>query len=128
MLHCKMSSQILAQLFCSYRDSYHISNSPLKSFIWWFLFLFHLEFKFKKHSNLVYRSQWDILSILLKSVFCFFFVDIQWRYVVFWLEGVCSTAYIFKSQINHSVLKGAHVFSRSALETVFCAIFSILAI
>ena len=34
------------------------SNSPLKKLIWWFLFLFHLEFKFKKHSNCLYRGQW----------------------------------------------------------------------
>ena len=36
----------------------------LNSFIWWFLFLFRLEFKCKEQSFRVYRGQWDILIIL----------------------------------------------------------------
>ena len=34
------------------------------SFIWWFAFLFHLEFKFEKHSNRAYKGQCDFSSIL----------------------------------------------------------------
>ena len=62
-----MSFQIHAQLFPSFRDPQLISNSPLKSFIWWFLFLFHLELKFEKHSNRLYSGQCDIPSILFKK-------------------------------------------------------------
>ena len=62
-----MSFQIHAQLFRSFRDPQLISNSPLKSFIWWFLFLSHLKFKFKKHSNRLYSGQCDISSILFKK-------------------------------------------------------------
>ena len=62
-----MSFQIHAQLFRSFRDPQLISNSPLKSFIWWFLFLFHQESKFEKHSNRLYSGQCDISSILFKK-------------------------------------------------------------
>ena len=64
-----MSFQIHAWLFRSFRDPQLISNSPLKSFIWWALFLFHLEFKSKKDSNRLYSGQCDILSILFKKNF-----------------------------------------------------------
>ena len=62
-----MSFQIHAQFFRSFRDPQLISNSPLKSFIWWLLFLFHLEFNYKKHSNRLYSGQCNISSILFKK-------------------------------------------------------------
>ena len=39
----------------------------MKRLIRWFLFLFHLEFKYKKHSNRLYSGQCDISSILFKK-------------------------------------------------------------
>ena len=44
-----------------------LSLLVLSSFIWWFLFFFRLEFKFKEQSLRVYRGQWDILIILPKK-------------------------------------------------------------
>ena len=70
-----MYFQIHAQLFLSLRDPQLISNSSLKSFIWWFLFLFHLEFKFEKLSNRLYSGQCDISSILLKKTLWSLFMD-----------------------------------------------------
>ena len=40
----------------------------VNSFIWWFLFLFHLELKFKEKSFRVYRGQWKTVF------FCAIFV------------------------------------------------------
>ena len=62
-----MSFQIHAQFFRSFRGPQLVSNSPLKSFVWWLLFLFHLEFNYKKHSNRLYSCQCDISSILFKK-------------------------------------------------------------
>ena len=47
----------------------------MKSFIWWFLLLFQLEFKFKKHSNGVYSGQCDISSIPFKNTLWSLFMD-----------------------------------------------------
>ena len=62
-----MSFQIHAQFFRSFRGPQLVSNSPLKSFVWWLLFLFHLEFNYKKHSNRLYSCQCDISSIFFKK-------------------------------------------------------------
>ena len=62
-----MSFQVHAQFFRSFRGPQLVSNSPLKSFVWWLLFLFHLEFNYKKHSNRLYSCQCDISSIFFKK-------------------------------------------------------------
>ena len=62
-----MSFQVHAQFFRSFRGQQLVSNSPLKSFVWWLLFLFHLEFNYKKHSNRLYSCQCDISSIFFKK-------------------------------------------------------------
>ena len=37
----------------------------VNSFIWWFLFLFHLELKYKEKSFRVYRGQWKTVFFVL---------------------------------------------------------------
>ena len=39
----------------------------VSSFIWWLLYLFWLEFKFKEHSFRIYRGQWINSIILTKK-------------------------------------------------------------
>ena len=74
--HSKLISLINSPYEVKYRwNEYHkyscitdiLNLLVVNSFIWWFLFLFRLEFNFKEQSFRVYRGQWDILIILPKK-------------------------------------------------------------
>ena len=49
----------------------------LKNLIWWFLFNFCLNLKFKKHPFCVYRSQWNVKTLWKKT--CFLSAENQWK-------------------------------------------------
>ena len=74
--HSKLISLINSPYEVKYRwNEYHkysyinyiLNLLVVNSFIWWFLFLFRLEFNFKEQSFRVYRSQRYILIILPKK-------------------------------------------------------------